>query len=195
MVPNNRVKAEYRHTSGRGHGQTNNTGKPPMCHRCGRNSHTKFYCKDHKVSCTHCKSQKHTSHCCAFIPRATSTSNGETSDTASTDGQSQSTHSPNLLHRQKKKSKNQERQKKEHAQQPQAQQNDTSAHTAPHQVNRNTQPPPQGQHSISTHHPHHLHNKYLSMVRLWCSRILAQLLCSERWLNYISNTLRQAKLR
>ena len=55
-----------------------------------------------------------------------------------------------------------------------------------------------GNNSISTHHPHHphhLHNKHLSMVRLWCSRILAWLLHSDRWLNYISNTLRQAKLR
>ena len=33
--------------------------------------------------------------------------------------------------------------------------------------------PHKGNNSISTHHPHHLHNKYLSMVRLWCSRILA----------------------
>ena len=67
-------------------GQTKSMGKPPMCLRCGRNSHTKYYCKDCKVSCRHCKSQTHASHCCAFIPRATSTSNGETSDTASTDG-------------------------------------------------------------------------------------------------------------
>ena len=52
---------------------------------------------------------------------------------------------PNLLCRQKKKSKNQERQKREHTQKPQAQQNDNGAHTAPHQVNRNIQPPPQGQ--------------------------------------------------
>ena len=35
------------------------------------------------------KSKMHASHYCAFIPKATSTSNGETSDTASTDGQSQ----------------------------------------------------------------------------------------------------------
>ena len=50
-----------------------------------------------------------------------------------------------------------------------------------------------GNNSISTHHPHHLHNKYLSMVRLWYSRILAWPLHSDRWLNYISNTSRQAK--
>ena len=49
-----------------------------------------------------------------------------------------------------------------------------------------------GNNSISNHHPH---NKYLSMVRLWSSRTLAWLLHSGRWLNYISNTLRQAKLR
>ena len=115
-----------------------------MCLRCCRNSHTKYYCKDCKVSCRHCKSQTHTFHCCVFIPRATSTSNSETSDTASTDGQSQQTHLPSSPHKQKK-SKNQERQKREHTQKPQAQQNDNSAHTAPHQVNRNTQLPPQGQ--------------------------------------------------
>ena len=46
--------------------------------------------------------------------------------------------------------------------------------------------------SISTHHPH---NRYPSMVRLWSSKTLALPLCSDRWLNYISNTLRQAKLR
>ena len=52
---------------------------------------------------------------------------------------------PSSPHKQKKKSKNQERQKQEHTQKPQAQQNDNSAHTAPHQVNRNAQHPPQGQ--------------------------------------------------
>ena len=50
-----------------------------------------------------------------------------------------------MPHKQKKKSKNQERKKKEHTQKSQAQQNETSDHTAPHQSNRNTQPPPQGQ--------------------------------------------------
>ena len=49
-----------------------------------------------------------------------------------------------------------------------------------------------GNNSISTHHPH---NKYLSTVRLWSSRTLAWPLHSDRCLNYISNTLRQAKLR
>ena len=118
---------------------------PPMCPRCGRNSHTKYYCKDHKVSCRHCKSQMHASCCCAFIPRATLTSNGETSDTASTNRQSQQTNLPSSPHKQKKKSKNQERQKREYTQKPQAQQNDNGACTAPHQANRNTQPPQQGQ--------------------------------------------------
>ena len=83
-VPSNRVKSEEGHTSGKRKGQTKNMGKALMCLRCGRNSHTKYYCKDYKVSCRHCKSQIHACHCCAFIPKATSTSNGETSDTAST---------------------------------------------------------------------------------------------------------------
>ena len=48
-----------------------------------------------------------------------------------------------------------------------------------------------GNNSISTHHLH----KYLSMVRLWCNRILAWPLHSDRWLNYINNTSRKAKLR
>ena len=49
-----------------------------------------------------------------------------------------------------------------------------------------------GNNSISTHCPH---NRYLSTVRLWCSKILAPLLCSDSWPNYISNTLRPDKLR
>ena len=49
-----------------------------------------------------------------------------------------------------------------------------------------------GNNSISTHHPH---NRYPSTVRLWSSKTPALPLCSKRWLNYISNTLRQAKLR
>ena len=49
-----------------------------------------------------------------------------------------------------------------------------------------------GNNSISAHHSH---NKYLSTVRLWSSRTPAWLLHSDRWLNYISNTLRQAKCR
>ena len=61
MVPNNRVKSEQGHTSGKSKGQTKSMGKPPMCLRCGRNSHTKYYCKDCKVSCRHCKSQMHAS--------------------------------------------------------------------------------------------------------------------------------------
>ena len=48
-----------------------------------------------------------------------------------------------------------------------------------------------GNNSISTHCPH---NRYPSMVRLWSSKTPALLLYSDRWLNYISNTLRQAKL-
>ena len=192
MVPNNRVKSEHGHTSGKRKGQTKSTGKPPMCLRCGRNSHTKYYCKDHKVSCRHCKSQTHASHCCAFIPKATSTSNGETSDTASTNGWSQWTHLPGSPCKQKKKPKNQERQKGEHTQKPQAQQNDNGAHTVPHQVNRNTQLPPQGQQQYFYPLPH---NRYPSMVRLWSSKTPALLLHSDRWLNCISNTSRQAKLR
>ena len=49
-----------------------------------------------------------------------------------------------------------------------------------------------GNNSISTHCPH---NRYPSTVRLWSSKTPALPLCSDRWLNYISNTLRQAKLR
>ena len=49
-----------------------------------------------------------------------------------------------------------------------------------------------GNNSISTHCPH---NRYPSMVRLWSSRTPALLLHSDRWLDYISNTSRQAKLR
>ena len=139
------------------------------------------------------KSQMHASHCCAFISRATSTWNGETSDTASTDGWIQQTHLPNLPCKQKKKSKNQERQKREHTQKPQSQQNDNGAHTAPHQVNRNTQPTTTRATTVFL--PTAPHNKCLSMVRLWSSWTLAQLPHSDRWLNYISNTSRQAKLR
>ena len=49
-----------------------------------------------------------------------------------------------------------------------------------------------GNNSISTHHPH---NRYPSMVRLWSSKTPALPLCSNSWPNYISNTLRPAKLR
>ena len=132
-MPNNGVKSECGHIAGTGNGLPNNASTPPMCLRCGKNNHKKSYCKECKVSCRHCKSQKHTSHCCAFIPRASSTTNGVTSDTASTsgtssDGQSQQTHLPNSPQKQKKKkSKNQDRQKQEHTQQPQAQQQDTGA--------------------------------------------------------------------
>ena len=49
-----------------------------------------------------------------------------------------------------------------------------------------------GNNSFSTHCPH---NRYFSMVRLWSSRTPALLLHSDRWLNYISNISRQAKLR
>ena len=45
----------------------------------------------------------------------------------------------------RKRSPRTRRQKREHTQKPQAQQNDNGTRTAPHQVNRNTQPPPQGQ--------------------------------------------------
>ena len=50
-----------------------------------------------------------------------------------------------------------------------------------------------GNNSISTHCPPP--NRYPSMVRLWSSKTLALLLHSDRWLNYVSNTLRPAKLR
>ena len=122
-----------------------------MCLRCGRNSHKRSYCREHIAPCKHCKSWKHATHCCAFIPRATSTTSGETSDATSTSGTSsdrwsQWLHSARFASKQRKKwSKNQDRQKKEHTQQPQAQQNGTSAHTAPPQVDRNPQAPPQGQ--------------------------------------------------
>ena len=53
-----------------------------MCLRYGGRNHYKSYCKNKKVFCKHCKSQKHTSCFCVFIPKATSTSQGETSDMA-----------------------------------------------------------------------------------------------------------------
>ena len=60
-------------------------------------------------------------------------------------GEDRWVHLPNSPQKQKKKSKNQDKQKNGYSQQPQAQQADTGAHTAPPQVNRNTQPPPPGQ--------------------------------------------------
>ena len=118
-------------------------------------------------------------------------SNGETSNTASTDAWSQRTPSPSSPC--KEKSKNQERQRREHTQKPQAQQNDNGAHTQHH--TRWTEMHSlhhKGNNSISTHCPH---NRYPSTVRLWSSKTPALLLHSNSWPNYISNTLRPAKLR
>ena len=83
----------------------NHMDAPLLGLRCGKNNHTKSYCKEKEVSCKHYKSQQHASRCCAFIPRATSTTNGKTSDTASTAGskrQSRQTHSPNSPRKQKR---------------------------------------------------------------------------------------------
>ena len=193
MVPNNGVKSEHRHTSGKGKGQTNNTSKTPMCLRCGRNSHTKYYCKDHKVSCRHCKSQMH-------MPPIAVHSSQEPHQPqmvrhltllALTDEASKHTHqicptsrkrSPRTrrdkrgnIHRNPRPSKMTTVLTQHHTRQ-------TEIHSHHHK----------GNNSISTHCPH---NKYLSMVRLWSSRTPALPLHSDRWLNYISNTLRQAKLR
>ena len=188
----------------------NNVGTPPMCLKCGMNNHTKNYCKECRVSCKHCKSQKHASHFCAFIPRATSTSNGETSSNARTTGtssdeQSQKANLPNSSQKQKKKkSKNQDKQRSTQAQ---AQQNNMGAHTAPPQVLpwvEMLNHPLKG--SSSTHHPHqvdtciHPHHhwpssKYLSPVRFSYNRIPVLLLHSSRWLSSISNTLKQVRNR
>ena len=55
-VPNNRWSLSMGHTKGVGTGLPNNTGTPPMCLRCGKNNHSKSYCREHKVFCKHCKS-------------------------------------------------------------------------------------------------------------------------------------------
>ena len=86
------------------------------------------------------------------------------------------------------------RNKREHAQQPQAQQNDWCSHSTIPGGQKYTATPTRTTTLFLPTTPT-TSNKYLSMVRLWCSRILAWPLCSDRWLNYISNTLRQAKLR
>ena len=143
-----------------------------MCLRCGRNSHTKFYYKDHKVSCTLARAR-------SMPPIAVHSSQEPhqpqmvRSPTllALTDEASEHTHQIHFCRqKKKKKSRNQERQKREHAQQPLPQQNDTGrSHSTTPGGQKIHSHPHKGNNSISTHHPHHLHNKYLSMVRLWCS--------------------------
>ena len=110
-----------------------------MSLRCGQNNHTKKYCKKRRVHCSHCKSQKHASHCCAFIPKATSTSHGETSDTASNSGtssskRSQQSYLPTLPHKTKNKSrknKQQQHQAPDSQQQQQQQQQHANPRGAP----------------------------------------------------------------
>ena len=143
-MPNNRVKSEHGHTSGKGKGQTKSTSNPLCVSDVAETAiqnitakTAKFPAYTARARCTppiavHSFQEPHQPQ---MVRHPTLLA---LMDEASK-------HSPSLPCKQKKKSKNQERQKREHTQKPQAQQNDNSAHAAPHQVNRNTQLPPQGQ--------------------------------------------------
>ena len=180
--------------------------------RCGRNDHKKSYCKTTKVYCTHCKSQKHTSHCCIYIPEASSTSNGETSDTASTLGSSSSEQSQweNLLKftrkQKKKKSKGKDEPQQTQMQQPQAQATAGDAPRAPTPAARNTQPQPpsQGQQQYfyprpppgGYMYPSHLHlSSPQKIAGSSCSKIWLWQLHYNRWPSSINNILRQVRTR
>ena len=105
-IPLSTKKSENIEVDGLENGMPNETGQPLMCLRCGGSDHYRNYCKAKMVYCKHCKTQKHVSHCCAFIPKATSTSNGGTLDTGSNSSkQTWQNPSPNPPHKQKKPKK------------------------------------------------------------------------------------------
>ena len=145
MVPSNRVKSEQGHTSDKGKGQTKSMDKAPMCLRCGRNSHTKYYCRDHKSFLQTlqepdaCLSLLCISFLKPHLPQMVR------HPTLLAPADKASKHTCQVPPTSRRSPRTRRGKKREHTQKSKAQQNDSGACTAPHQVNRNAQPPPQGQ--------------------------------------------------